>query len=466
MEITRRRFQFMLGSALTTTAGCATRDAVSVSEDQGEIDDIYDNVFASTEWQSSIINEYNAIKANVDDRFVKMIMDGEDERLVLSSASASLDDARSADPDEAIIAPSGNYELPGNIVKIADYLEADYWRTPETDRFLPAWADNSNAPDYRHLSEFVSPRDEGFELSAGTLRFLADRNAFQIDTKPGYLLFGLRGCTLEEGESTPWTKKARLKLTTPDHINFRCIFGLWRLGTDDVKVFKSSTVPEVEYIYGGLETKGLGVSLLPTGLYNYAVGTHNASRRTRQRGSLLIKDRNYLVLRSPDDLSYDPFQTYEVWTIGGYHNIHSAGRRPSAPAFYSAGCQVLPGGYLGSERLKSNHLWYEMRRDLGIVDAESVVLPNADGRKFQYMLLTGTEAALAYQSSLDFELSYKRVRAGSSGERVKSIQESLFTENNITNATVDGKFGPQTGFAALMSKKRVEGEYTSPITIG
>ena len=217
-------------------------------------------------------------------------------------------------------------------------------------------------------------------------------------------------------------------------------------------------------MFSALKVYGLGVSLLSTGLYQYRVGTHKANKpHLRQEASFIIQHTNYLVLRTPDDLSYDPFQPFDVWTIGQAHNFHAAGRYVGAPLFASAGCQVMEGGYDRDDRSISLGPWMAFRAALGLVDEDGRAIAAAAGTPFQYMLLTGVEARLAARGEASFVESYHRARPGSSGAAISALQQALFASADVGEESLTGYFDTATGFAALVASMRADGEYASPI---
>jgi len=286
----------------------------------------------------------------------------------------------------------------------------NYWQTG-FQRPPAIWPRDERASDYRHLSTrsignqlvggFQRSTDAGFELSGATLRFLAERNAFDLSIlKRGTLTFGLRGCQLESGAaSAPWAAKHRMRVVTPNHVDMRCMIGVWRLEDNQITLFRASTVPEAGLVHAFVPYKGYGCSLLPTGFYRYRSGTHGSAQYP-QRGALRI-DQEYVVLRTPNDLSYDPFQAEDMWTQGASHNLHAGGSRASYPLFSSQGCQVIPGGYQMPERNFAHGAWRTFRDVCGLTkpDGFSVAAEPEKGGTFHYMLLTGLEAALHYHGN-------------------------------------------------------------------
>ena len=349
---------------------------------------------------------------------------------------------------------------------IATLRAQAYWNVLPADRPSPSWPVDAAAPDYEHLSDFgnVAP---GFTLTAGVLKTLATRNAFKLNWRRPVTIFGLRGCRIADGaDAKPWSTSHNLETLAPNHLQARCIIGVWRQSDDQLALFQASTVPAVAHIYASLAEQGFGTSLLPTGLYSYSAGSHRADKPDRiQRGALLLSG-DQVVLRTAKELSFDALAETTAWTRGNVHNIHSAGK---PDRYDSAGCQVVPGGYAGPDRKKATGRWSDFRVAAGLVDADGAPIAPEAKPTFQYMLLTGREAALAYQGGQAFAKDYFRLRPGSTGGAVKKLQEKLLaaSANAVPGLTADGGFGTRTAFAVLLGKGRDTGAFTSPVaTIG
>lgn len=339
-----------------------------------------------------------------------------------------------------------------------------YWAVPEATRPQTVWAE-TRAPDYHHLADFTQPSGEPFELTAATLAFLAERNHFRFSDRRPVRIFGLRGAALENGaEEATWAASHRIRAQAPDHMSCRCLVGVWRPADGQIALYRASTAPAVSNMFKSLQTRGGGTSLLPTGLYNYRAGPHKRAYPDRiQRGSLLIEGQ-YVVLRTPDDLSYDPFQPNDIWTRGSAHNIHSAGEWSRPQVYDSAGCQVIRGKY-NADRTRGLGPWASFREAAGLVDAEGAAIAEeeAGAGTYQYMLLTGLEAALYASGDDAFRQTYRRLRFGSSGDASAQYKErlrTLFPGARISSST---RFDMWTSFVTLMHQKQVQGEYVAPI---
>ena len=176
-------------------------------------------------------------------------------------------------------------------------------------------------------------------------------------------------------------------------------------------------------------------------------------------------DQPYVVLRSPDDLNYDPYQENDVWTRGVAHNLHSTGKFFDGPEIFdSAGCQVVRGRYIG-DRTVCEGPWMSFRRAVGTVDSSDKPVKSeaAGSGTFEYMLLTGLEAALFAGGSAEFQKGYRRIRPGSSGTAVANEiarLKALYPKAPITAAD---HFDMKVSFATLLDQKSQFGEYIAPI---
>lgn len=338
--------------------------------------------------------------------------------------------------------------------------ERDWWGIPDEQKPQPTWM-SGRASDYAHLSGF-SLASTQFELDAGVLNRLAAANSFVINDLRPVLIFGLRGAKLLNGEdSAPWAATHRLDASDPSHVDCACVIGILRKSDGMIALFRGTTVPAVNAMYKALPNNAIGTSMLPTGLYAYSIGTVHAGRpEAIQRGALRIQGR-YCVFRTADDVVFDPYSASDAWTIGEYHQIHAAGSNLQKPG--SNGCQVIPGGYRGTDRMRAHGRWSDFRTLAGLADADGLPVADESSPTFQYMLLTGREAALAYQGGNAFQNGYRRLRHGSTGPSVLSLQRRLYASYPIDGARADGSFGMLTSFGVLWQKKETEGEYSSPI---
>lgn len=321
-----------------------------------------------------------------------------------------------------------NYETDFQIFSeiINDVLDKKrlWWDEPLRDP--PAWAAIEESNDYAHLSGYARP-SSSFAFSASDFRFLLQRNDFAIPQSQRKVLFGLRGCLLAQpddpGEAaglTGWASAHELEWTFPNHMQPRCVLGVWDRDSMQLRLFRGSTVPEVSYMFLYIY-KIAGCNLLPTGQYRYAVGTHRPTSANPQHGAFRQAER-VVVLRTPNDLTYNSGDRFEGWQLGEPgDNIHAAHfyQRVGPPYYSSAGCQVI----LGTHRSRTvGGPWGGFREAAGLAATPNV---SDDGRGFRYVLLTGLEAALAANRTDEFVDTYRRIRFGSSGPRAGELQRQM-----------------------------------------
>ncbi len=345
------------------------------------------------------------------------------------------------------------------------YAARKYRNVPASERPMPVWPSLTRAPDYLHLAGYGLAAPE-FVLSSDLLTKLADRNAFTLNSTDPVIVFGLRGCRMAAGgEEAGWAAEHAVVVEAPTHLAPKCLVGLWRPSDRQIALFRSSTVPAAHNMYSSLAEQGNGTSLLPTGLYRYIRGDHKASKPASiQRGALRMNEDRYAVLRTAAELTYDPFLPTTAWTRGAAHNIHAAGL---SDVFDSAGCQVVHGTYIKPERLKTKGAWDAFRRFAGTVDESGAAPASGSQTNYQYMLLTGLEAALAYHGGADFEAGYQPLRFGSSGQRVADLQTGLIADHGsaVSSLAVNGRFDMQTSFGVLLESKFLTDEYQSPVYV-
>ncbi len=330
--------------------------------------------------------------------------------------SEGLDDI-GEDPAQALVFEAGRPHLPAS---------AAQW--PSSSR---------NAPDTWHL-----PADFGdatFALNDTLLRSIANENAFEPQAGPGHnVIFGLRGCRISDGSDfVESLAEVELRTATVDHENFRCVMGVWDRNNGVVSVYSASTVPrrtEMKryYDFRNFGTAHVLANMLPTGCYEYCVGTHQSKKRgavkyvLRQGHGPDPEHRSTVTtLRTHNDLIYG---TLDFWDKARpADNIHPAFLGHS---FSSQGCLTLPGtqdGH-GASTNTGTGLWRKFRQKAGF-DGEHY------RARFDLMLVTGHEAA-AFAGVQDVS-ALACLRHGSRGQAVIRLQNHL-------GVTPDGEFGPAT----------------------
>jgi hypothetical protein len=304
----------------------------------------------------------------------------------------------------------------------------------------PQWPQRAVSVDFHHLSKAAPKLEtESFSLTGEVLRSLAKLNSFDLSRTREHVLFGLRGCSPTKIKLN-FSSSVEVVESLPDHLNLRCLLGVWRPHQNDLWVTSASTVPNVEYMFQ-MMNGGLACNMFPTGLHRYLVGTHRAGSKYPQRGAFRQLDP-VPVLRNRNNLTFElpPTDKYDV-TIDRVvaDNIHAGVLESSQhpPFFSSAGCQVIPGGYRTNGENTAYGQWAVFRERAGlkpVVFAPSNVTSTIDdGRSFYYMLLTGAEARLIARGQS--VLLDSRLRFGSSGPRVRRLSERL--TGNSTSSYFD-----------------------------
>jgi hypothetical protein len=308
------------------------------------------------------------------------------------------------------------------------------------------WAADAASPDYRHLDNSHSG---SFQFTADHLDLLLRANHFNPDASQEHVLFGLRGCQLQGGQTQSVSQTTlSLEDIRPDHRTFRCVLGVYHRPTRTLSAFIASTVPNRggmlmhKNANPGTTVSNAKCNLLPTGMHPHVIGTHVG--QTHQipgaflQGTSAANRLRVVVQRTQNDLIYG---TQDIWHDNVPHdNIHPAFSAHSA-FFSSVGCSTVRGSF-GSQGHTGE--WAAFRRAAGLTNDG-----NHDGKRYSYVLLTGLEALLASrltaqqadQATLTDRLW--RLRHGSTGEPVRKLQAGLGIGNP------DGDFGAITKTALV-----------------
>lgn len=359
------------------------------------------------------------------------------------------DDSVPINADEALLSETTNHKFtfPAADEKFRSALskitkENRYWALPPSERPTATPDARDVLPDYAHLKKFGQPQNDLFKVSAETMSFLARRNRFKFRDLRSVRVIGLRGCQIPGTPfDTGWGATQELRLVETDYQRRRCVIGLWRprngdWAQGDLRFFSASTVPEVSYMLMATKADGVGCSLLPTGLYPYRARTHNGT----MPGALCIDLDRYVVLRAVRKLSYNVNEPTSLWTLGNAHNIHAgnngteANWSVGAPVHNSAGCQVVKGLYApwkSAPAAPPVGEWRTFMTEAGTYapDRRQYAETEQAGKgTFDYMLLTGLEAALAHHTPRKMERDYHYLRFGSIGGEVEEACEKLERE--------------------------------------
>ncbi|MEO1251675.1 MAG: hypothetical protein AAFW81_04925 [Pseudomonadota bacterium] len=359
------------------------------------------------------------------------------------------------------------------------------------------WPPFERAMDTHHLRKFGEPaRNRPFIIDSPLLTALAAANHFDLDhhfdeaTNPYPTLFVLRGCRLVSkfDVSNPWAEQILAEYAPPVHASIAatphaahdrayynklgCIFGAWDRATGKITAIGANSIPTQEFARRTKQDDSGETSMcsvLPTGFYRYVFGLMAGGTKQAFR-----KEKNdYIVLRSPFDKDFDPFDVYDnsndirntsIWTSGRYHHIHNTKYGTGA----GAGCTIVNRVDGSWEGFLSALRRLDALKNLPALQGSASYL-NEKGEPYRFfgMILTGAEAQMMAQGGRDFAARYKRLRIGSGGKRYKSIVQAFQAEAKEKAASMnidasifqrlgdDGKFGRRLGVATLILNRRL-----------
>ncbi len=317
------------------------------------------------------------------------------------------------------------------------------------------WAPDTTSPDYRNIGLPIDATP--FVLNGSIIARLIQLNQFSLAGSESKVVFALRGCGADVSQTT-FADSVSVRELEPNHIDNRCIIGVWDSVSGKITAFEASTVPNWAYMEGYRQNHGKKANMLPCGKYDMVVGTHRAYKEDasgnlidnpgRIRGALR-NDHTVVVLRSEDDLTYTVRDTWDETVAND--NIHpgivsvNAGVS-TVPDFSSAGCNTIPGTSVGDTPTGD---WAAFRKALGLDNAQ---LTKDDKRKFAYVLLTGRDARLVAAGK--DSAPARRLRFGSDGADVRALQDALAKHaKRYFKLKADGGFGPGTAMAFIRYQK-------------
>jgi uncharacterized caspase-like protein len=280
------------------------------------------------------------------------------------------------------------------------------------------WSPDDKNPEYRHLDKSLADRE--FAFSPKDLELIISASGFVPSRENGVILFGLRGAELVGGPAQVNKDALRLRDARPDHRAFHCVIGAYHVGRQQLSGFIGSTVPNNGSVYTNWVRHTTGGApygnMLVSGCYRYKVGTHVGG--VEVPGAFrLQEDDEVVVLRSDTDVTYDTLDRWDPCVP--HNNLHPSFRSMS---FSSAGCQTVRGTYTGSEHTGE---WAQFRKAVGLGSSDN-------GKRFDYILITGLEAAIAAKAQAlvasdpsAVRTRLARIRYGSQGETVKALQRAL-----------------------------------------
>ncbi len=285
------------------------------------------------------------------------------------------------------------------------------------------------------------PRKKTFSLTDEVLSALCRKHAFALPaltTSGGErVLFALRGAQIaspaspaspSRGEFQP---SVALVESVPDHVHQRCIVGVWNRASQEIALFRGSTVPSLSGVRQQImQPQARIANMLPTGRYTYDVGTHRGGRRIVP--AALIQRGPVVVQR---DFAEDAELRASSWHfVRPVDNVHPAFDEPPGTAFASAGGIAISGDYRDGHRGP----WRRFRALTGLDDA--------DGHTFVLILLTGRDAHRATLTNAG-DTDEGDLRFGSSGAAVAALQASLARQGLLEPAGQGWRL-PAPAFAA------------------
>lgn len=280
-----------------------------------------------------------------------------------------------------------------------------------------------------------------FTLDHAALRRLAAAGAYDLGGE-ACVLFGLRGCLPANTADVVPGRAKPLRVNTPDHLSMRCTLGVWFPGEETLLAVPGSTVPHRKAVERARAQGGRGANQVMPGLLRFARGLHPLSGNRPQQPAFL-QDIDFPYQRSADDLDYDLDDPVLFERPGD--NLHCAyNETPSQPGFDSDGCLVVAGfarrnGMPGTA-------------DIGCWPRFRDAAYGSGQTRFAFMLVPGAEAeaaAAAPPGTLPL-----RLRFGSSGEMVKSLQAALVKQGLLARRDATGRYDRLTLSAVMAAQRR------------
>ncbi|GJE62044.1 hypothetical protein [Methylobacterium trifolii] len=294
-------------------------------------------------------------------------------------------------------------EMPGTVPQAAHDYSGIRW--PEADR----------APDYAWIAGLATPAV--FDLTAETIEALLRLNRYVPSRETEVIAFALRGASLVSGHSATKAGSVAIKVTEPDHRNFRCVIGFYFHGERKLSAFTGSTVPCRKAVFGS-KHGGDPSNMLLTGMYSYYVWRHKTltpALRLAKSKADLESGAEATVLRNSADLMLDTADVFDPSTpLDNIHCSYLLGESSDLGAQFSSwGCLTVRGTKAPSDE------WKMFQKVLSGVGLKSRV---------DLMLTTGKEAAIVVDSGNNpenIEEKLGALRQGSRGEEVKRVQVKL-----------------------------------------
>lgn len=316
--------------------------------------------------------------------------------------------------------------------------------------FVPKWAPDELAPDYRHLMEasnYSGAKGASFEVNGELLRRALELNRFVPQPLNGNLVFVVRGATIQDEAEIDAGARQSWNLTDarPDHFFRKSVVLVYNSDKEDIFAFSASSVPSPSAIYDQVRDESRS-NLWPTGLYRMSLRTLRAGT-SNVRPGVLITERAIPVRRNLDDTTYTTGDAWEVVAVMNPITAQPAPRSLRVDEVEDgaiAGYEFISNGYITLQgefvREEAGQMYYVgdfdlYRKALGLRDEFSISADNPrfpkssdDGLSGDIVLLTGLDLALIARSAggdpsgLD---ELQRLRFGSKGDEVRRLQTLL-----------------------------------------
>jgi peptidoglycan hydrolase-like protein with peptidoglycan-binding domain len=365
------------------------------------------------------------------------------------------------DEDDGVEELEEDLDTYGSLTSLAFPKTGTVFRPPHLSLSDAHWPkDPKNSPDTWHVPE--NGADVDFDLTYDLVQQLMQVGCFEPDTSTnGKFVLALRGCVIADGSSEVEEKVSiKFKATKPNHEDFLCFIGIVDTREQKLSFYKASTVPRrtgmLKY-YNKInfgQPWSLKCNMLPTGCYEYCVGTHYGHAGEVPyvlrlgNGPEPELAGEALVLRTTNDLVYGTQDTWDRTKPGD--NVHPAFLPAS---FSSIGCLTLHGTQTpGGDYSTATEQWKSFRKMAGFEKKNH-------GKRFDAVVMTGHEAAAVAvatvgDGSVDALMC---LRQGSRGEIVSRLQEQL-------GLRPDKVFGPLTAETLVSLQRRVIGFATATWT--
>jgi hypothetical protein len=267
-----------------------------------------------------------------------------------------------------------------------------------------------------------------FALRSEHLQELCALNFFPV-SNDRMVFLGFRGASPVNPERLDFAEAQELLISDIDHVHPRCTLVQWLPSSGELAVFAGSTTPHRRYVKKALEKEGRGANQLMTGFYaDYRKGEHGIGKDT---GHSAFRQTNaHPIRRTADDFDFDGDDRVEF--DNPFDNIHAAwSMGVDHDSYASAGCQVVVGYPQCRKR--------ENKPDTGAWRAFKGNAYSIEQNSFEYALFNGRDALRMVTNG---PLGMVRLRYGSEGSLVRSVQESL-KQKNFYEGAIDDQFGPR-----------------------